>query len=110
MKSLFISAASLAAFSVSTAVMAQPDASTTAMAQPAAASHPVKVKSGEGIYSSDGQFLGNVDSVQKTKDGTPLYVSVIRDMQMVHIPVDSFSTGPKGLTTSLTRADFRHLK
>ena len=110
MKIFAISAALIASLSVSTAAMAQAADPATATEQPAAAAHPLKVKPGQGIYSSDGRLLGNVDYVQTAKDGTPLYVGVIRDMQMVHIPANSLSTGPKGLTTSLTRADFSQLK
>lgn len=110
MKILAISAALIAGLSVSTAVMAQPAAPATATEQPAAAAPSLKVRSGQGIYSSDGGLLGHIDYVETAKDGTPMYVGVIRDTQIVHIPANSLSTGPKGVTTSLTRADFSRLK
>jgi len=94
-------AALVAALSVSAAAMAQP--------APGAAP-PAKVKSGQMIYSSDGAALGRVDYVQETKDGAPQDVAVIRNMRMVHIPGDSLATGPKGVATSLTRADVDKLK
>ena len=100
MRFLSMPAAVIAALSVSAAAMAQP--------APGAAP-PAKVKSGQMIYSSDGAALGRVDYVQE-KDGAAQDVAVIRNMRMVHIPGDSLATGPKGATTSLTRADVDKLK
>src|SRR5246127_4598014 len=80
MRFLVMPAALIAALSVSAVAMAQPARG---------AAPPVKVKSGQMIYSSDGAALGRVDYVQETKDGAPQDVAVIRNMRMVHIPGDS---------------------
>jgi hypothetical protein len=96
MRFLSLPAALIAALSVSAAAMAQP-----APGGPP----PVKVGSGQMIYSADGAALGRVEYVQKTKDGALQNVAVIRDMRVVHIPGDSLAAGPKGTVTSLTRAD-----
>jgi hypothetical protein len=96
MRFLTMPAVLIAALSVSTAAMAEPAPGGTP---------PVKVSSGQMIYSSDGAALGRVDYVHKTKDGALQDVAVIHDMRMVHIPGDSLSSGPKGTLTSLTRAD-----
>jgi hypothetical protein len=79
------------------------------MAQTDATAPAAKVKSGEMIYFSDGASLGRVDYVQ-SKDGAPQYVGVIRDMRMVRIPAETLSAGPKGLVTSLTKADLAKQK
>jgi hypothetical protein len=72
---------------------------------PAAAAASVDVKPGQWIYTSDGMAVGRVDVVDKDKTGKAETAGVIRDMRMVHIPVSTLSTGPKGLVTSLTRKD-----
>jgi hypothetical protein len=93
-----ITAALIAAFSIS----------TVAMAQTAPAAAP-KVQSGQRVYSSDGAVIGRVEYVEKDKDGTPKNVGVIYDMRMVHIPADSLSAGPNGIVTTLKRSDVSKL-
>lgn len=95
-----ICAVLIAAFAVPTAVLAQPAP---------AKSPPAKVGHGDMVYSADGAALGRVDYIQKGKDGAPQYVAVIHDMHMIHIPNESLSTGPKGLSTSLSKADVEKL-
>ena len=101
-----ICTAALAALSLSsTAALAQAADDTAA---PAASAAPA-VHDGDRISSSDGWTIGRVESVQKGKDGAS-YASVIYQMRMVYIPVDSLSAGPKGLVTKLSRAEVTKLK
>lgn len=93
-------------FLLPAALIAALSVSAAAMAQPApGASPPLKVGRGEMVYSSDGAALGRIEYVEKRKDGALQDVAVIRDMRMVHFRAEDLSTGPKGLMTSLSKAD-----
>jgi hypothetical protein len=70
---------------------------------------PPNIQIGERIYSADGAVIGRVQYVDKGKDGMLRDVAVIHEMRMVHIPADSLSTGPNGVTTSLKRSDVSKL-
>lgn len=100
MRISFMAAAAIAALSISSATLAQP--------APDAAAAP-KVKSGEMLYSTDGAALGRIDYVQKSKDGAPEYVGLIRETRVVHVPADTLSNGPKGPVTSLSRKEVDRL-
>jgi hypothetical protein len=93
-------------FPITAALVSALSISTIAAAQSAPATSP---KAGERIYSSDGAVIGRVEYVDKGKDGIPKDVAVIYGMRMVHIPVDSLSTGPNGVMTSLKRSDVSKL-
>ena len=83
--------------------MAQP-APTAASASDSAAP-ALKLDTDRVIHSSDGAWVGPINYVEKAKDGSPLYVGIIRDGRMLHIPADTLSAGPKGLMTSLKISD-----
>jgi hypothetical protein len=95
-----IAAALISAFPLSAVAAAQ---------APSAGSASPTVRSGERIYSADGAVVGRVEYVDKGKDGTAQDVAVIYGMRIVHIPADSLSTGPNGVTTSLNRSDLGKL-
>jgi|SRR6516162_8017730 hypothetical protein len=93
-------------FPITAALVVALSTSTIAAAQPASgAAPPAKVQSGERIYSSDGAVIGRVEYLDKGKDGVLKDVGVIYDMRIVHIPADTLSPGPNGVTTSLKRSD-----
>ena len=76
--------------------------SAPVLAQEAAASAPV-VKSGMILRDADGRRVGTVDSI-RTADGV---ITVIADMKLLRVPMNTLSTGEKGLMTSLKRAQLR---
>lgn len=68
-----------------------------------AASAPVTPKSGTMLRDVDGRRIGAIDSV-RTADG---YVTVIADMKVLRVPIETLQMGEKGLTTTLKRSALR---
>jgi hypothetical protein len=91
----------MAAFSISSVAMAEDI--------PAPAAGPA-VHAGDWIYLSNGKPVGRIDYVEHDKSKAPTYAAVIADMQMVHVPISSLTSGPKGLTTSLSIDALRNPK
>lgn len=102
MRQMLIVAALMSAASISTVAQAQ-----TAVG--GAGAPPVKVQSGERVYSADGAVVGRVEYLDKSKDGALTGVAVVTDMRMVHIPAATLSNSDKGVQTSLKRADLAKL-
>jgi hypothetical protein len=96
MRVAFICAAVISGLSISSIAMAQPAPMAASVAP------TLKLEEGVVVHSSEGSWVGPINYVEKAKDGSPVYVAIIRDGRMVHITVDTLSTGPKGLTTSLS--------
>jgi hypothetical protein len=89
---------------ITAALAAALSMASAAAAETAPAATPAP-KAGERIYLPDGAVLGRVEYVDKGKDGALKDVAVIYGMRMVHIPADSLSRGPNGVTTTLKRSD-----
>ncbi|MBA3054011.1 MAG: hypothetical protein FP826_03560 [Sphingomonadales bacterium] len=76
-----------------------------APAAPAAAatSEPVTPKSGAVLRDVTGRRIGAIDSV-RTADG---YVTVIADMKLLRVPIETLQMGEKGLMTTLKKSELR---
>lgn len=87
------------------AVLAPVSAPVFAQEAPAApaASEPVTPKSGAVLRDADGRRIGRIDSV-RTADG---YVTVIADMKLVRVPIETLQMSEKGLMTTLKRTELR---
>lgn len=103
MRLVFICAAIISGISISSAAMAQ-TAPAAASAAPA-----LKLEPGQILLSSDGVWVGPIDSVQNAKDGSPLYIEVIRDSEELDVPVSTLSVTSKGLVSSLKMRDIENL-
>ncbi len=70
----------------------------------AAATAAVSVaKVGDLVFSADGRRVGRVDRIRGNA------VAIIIGMKMVYIPMDKISTDARGLVSSLTLKEIKHL-
>lgn len=80
---------------VPAAVHAQDSAAATAAVSVA--------KVGDLVFSADGRRVGRVDRIRGNA------VAIIIGMKMVYIPMDKISTDARGLVSSLTLKEIKHL-
>ncbi|WP_231958462.1 hypothetical protein [Novosphingobium resinovorum] len=79
------------------------------LSAPAFAADAPVIDRNEAIFSAEGTKLGKIDRVLPGADGTASTVRVIYRGKFITIPVQTLSTGEKGLTTSLTNAELKKL-
>ncbi|KQM97507.1 hypothetical protein ASE85_14615 [Sphingobium sp. Leaf26] len=60
-------------------------------------------KVGDLIFSADGRRVGRVDRIRGNS------VAVIIEMKMIYIPFDKLSAGDRGVVSSLTLKEIKHL-
>jgi hypothetical protein len=79
------------------------------LSAPAFAADAPVIDRNEAIFSAEGTKLGKIDRVLPGTDGAASTVRVIYRGKFITIPVQTLSTGEKGLTTSLTNAELKKL-
>lgn len=69
----------------------------------APAATAVVAKVGDLVWSVDGRRVGRVERIRSTS------VAVIIDMKMIYIPFDKLGSGERGLVSTLTLKEIKHL-
>jgi hypothetical protein len=80
-----------------------------ALTTPAIAAEAPAVTRNQAIFSAEGTKLGKVERVIAATDGSPVAVRLIYRGKFITVPLQTLSTGEKGLTTTMTNAELKKL-
>ena len=81
-----------------------------AVAQTNAPAAATSLRSGLLLVSADGRRVGRIERIVNDAAGAPVSAAVIVDSRFVYVPVGTISAAEGArVTTSLSRADIRHL-